>query len=131
MPTATSTICKEPGCSRRTTSRYCEQHAGKKNLRAILDKARANDPHRSLYHTKRWKDVRAAVLRREPLCRECAKDWRPKLATQVDHVVNARQWIAQHSGDENAFFDETNLQPLCGYCHNRKTAIEVGWAGRH
>ncbi|WP_400245601.1 HNH endonuclease [Niallia sp. JL1B1071] len=38
-------------------------------------------------------------------------------ATVVDHIV-------PHRGDQDLFWDETNWQPLCKSCHDRKTMTE-------
>ncbi|MGM9590559.1 MAG: HNH endonuclease signature motif containing protein, partial [Faecousia sp.] len=35
-------------------------------------------------------------------------------ATVVDHII-------PHRGDRKLFWDESNWQPLCKDCHNRKT----------
>lgn len=67
--------------------------------------------------SRRWRKVRARLLRREPLCRECAREGLTVAATEVDHVVP--RWQG------GAVFDEANLQPLCGEHHDRKTAREA------
>ncbi len=70
--------------------------------------------------TQRWKTTRAALLRREPWCRIC----RRAPATQVDHIRRVE--------DGGAPWDPANLQPVCGDCHKRKTAMEhrIAAAGR-
>jgi len=67
--------------------------------------------------TKRWRDLRAVVLRRDGYaCRQCgARGCR----LEVDHVEPAR------SAPER-YFDAGNLQTLCRACHSRKTRVEVG-----
>lgn len=77
-------------------------------------------PHHHLYNTKVWRDLRAAQLRNEPLCRDHADRGRVVEARVVDHVV-------PHKGDEELFFDPTNLQSLCKPCHDgHKQRLERG-----
>ena len=65
-----------------------------------------------LYKTARWRNARAFVLAREPLCRMCLELGRTVPATVVDH-------IKAHKGDLDLFNDLDNLQPLCKPCHDR------------
>jgi 5-methylcytosine-specific restriction endonuclease McrA len=44
-----------------------------------------------------------------------------KASVEVDYIVKARIWVAEHGGDVNAFYDEANLQGLCSLCHKQKT----------
>lgn len=75
-----------------------------------------------LRSTNRWRQLRLHVLRHEPLCRECLRHDVVRPAVAVDHVVAAADVIAQRGSE--AFFDPTNLQPLCTSCHAAKTAVE-------
>jgi 5-methylcytosine-specific restriction enzyme A len=77
---------------------------------------RKTDPR---YHSHRWRKLRAYVLAQEPLCRECRAKKIVTAATDVDHIVTARQ-------DDSLFYDIDNLQPLCGSCHKSKSAKEKG-----
>jgi len=45
---------------------------------------------------------------------ECRSYERLTPATVVDHII-------PHRGDERLFWDETNWQPLCKQCHDKKT----------
>ncbi len=74
-------------------------------------------PGRDLYRTSRWKEIRTKYLREHRVCVECGKR-----SKHVDH-------IRPHRGDERAFFDATNWQPLCHSCHSRKTARHDGAFG--
>lgn len=70
----------------------------------------------------RWQRERRAFLRDNPFCAEHAKalpPWNkvPVPANVVDHII-------PHDGDETLFWDQSNWQPLCSRCHNRKTARE-------
>ena len=59
----------------------------------------------------RWQQFRASLLRREPLCRYCARP-----AQEIDHIMPVSRG--------GAFWDRKNLQPLCRACHEKKTAAE-------
>lgn len=61
--------------------------------------------------------TRARLLRREPLCRLCARRGRFAAATQVDHIIP----LCDGGAD-----DDSNRQPICDDCHARKTAAEGG-----
>lgn len=70
-----------------------------------------------LYHTPRWKKLRALGLKIEPLCRECKENGKIKLATIRDHILNVRK-----GGD---FWDMNNQQSLCESCHASKSGKEA------
>jgi shikimate kinase len=62
-----------------------------------------------------WRNIRAAQLAREPMCRVCARRGILKPANTVDHI------------DGDAMHDDVNnYQSLCQPCHARKTAVEDG-----
>jgi 5-methylcytosine-specific restriction endonuclease McrA len=65
------------------------------------------------YYTARWRRLRAAILRADPICQghEC-----DQLATVCDHIHPARIG--------GAFWDPGNLQGLCTRCHNVKSSAE-------
>ncbi|MDP2333849.1 MAG: HNH endonuclease [Reyranella sp.] len=64
----------------------------------------------SYYGKKAWRDLRAAVLRRDPICatRGCGRP-----SSHADHVVPR----SRGGADTLA-----NLRGLCGPCHNRRSA---------
>jgi len=64
------------------------------------------------YKTGRWQKLRAAVLRRDPLCAYCAARGRPEAATTVDHIVPVTR-----GGD---FWSMDNLAPACANCNYSK-----------
>lgn len=67
---------------------------------------READPRRVIpLSSYRWQRLRAAVLARDPLCRDCAQP-----ATDVDHDDG--------NPGNNA---PANLVPRCHGCHSRKT----------
>ena len=122
MPTRAKRACLEAGCLGYAVQYgRCETHAAPIRAR-IQARDRSGEAGRGFYFTTRWKRLRAAVLRAEPLCRHCAAVDRPEPATDVDHVV-------RHGGDVRKFWDPHNLQPLCARCHARKTVVERKSAG--
>lgn len=67
---------------------------------------KTNDPHRERRSSKRWQELRAAVLREQ--CGICALCGR--LAVEVHHKELAT---------EQNFFERSNLVGLCDGCHKR------------
>ena len=69
-------------------------------------------PHKNdhLYNTTWWKKTRKKMLDNNPLCAYCGE-----LGEQIDHIV-------KHSGNEQIFNDENNLQVLCKKCHIAKSS---------
>ena len=65
------------------------------------------------YDTHRWRKLRKAILRDQPLCIRCTNMGIVRLATVVDHCVPAREY--EH------FFDSNNLFSLCTQCHSDVT----------
>lgn len=120
MPFAAPTSCRHPGCSAVVSvPGYCEKHQG--DVRQWDNKARARlrQAGRALpTNDRRWRQLRALVLREQPLCTLCDQAGILRAASVVDHI----------NGDalDN---DRHNLQSLCASCHARKTAREDGGFG--
>jgi 5-methylcytosine-specific restriction protein A len=98
---------------------WVEQHIQervekKKELLKQYDR-RTDVSKTGVYSLTRWRKLRAYILDREPLCRMCAKDGKITPATLVDHIKPVG------SPDDDWFYDEDNLQPLCYQCHQVKT----------
>ena len=106
MPTKPKKPCKHPGCPRLTNDHYCDQHA------KLHIKDRANAFKRG--YNSQWQKARKCFLLKNPFCLECQQEGKLKPATVVDH-------INPHRGDEKLFWDESNWQPLCKRCHDKKT----------
>jgi 5-methylcytosine-specific restriction protein A len=80
----------------------------------------AANAYRAWYHTKRWRELRANQLAREPLCRMCMADGIITAANVCDHIT-------AHKGDDRLFWDPVNFQSLCKPHHDRdKASIEMG-----
>ena len=67
-----------------------------------------------LYHTNRWTRLSRVFRASHPLCEECKRQGIIKAAAVVDHIV-------PHRGDQRLFWDQSNWQPLCKGCHDKKT----------
>jgi 5-methylcytosine-specific restriction enzyme A len=65
----------------------------------------------ALYHSARWRKVRAHVLRRSPLCVECEREGRTTVAQIVHHIVPV--------SEGGAPFDPDGLRGVCRPCHGR------------
>lgn len=117
MPSRPKRACLEAGCLGYAEAYgRCATHAEPIRVaRARVD--RSEEAGRRFYFTTRWRQLRAVVLRAEPLCRLCASRGRPEPATDVDHV-------RRHGGDTRLFWSRANLQPLCHRCHVGKTVME-------
>ncbi len=109
MPMKPKKPCKHPGCPLLTTDAYCEFHA----RLHINDRPNANQRG----YTSSWRKASKSFLQANPLCRHCERDGKLKKAEVVDHVI-------PHRGDKKLFWDQSNWQPLCTRCHNRKTRKE-------
>ncbi|MDH3232214.1 MAG: HNH endonuclease [Alphaproteobacteria bacterium] len=64
-----------------------------------------------LYNRKRWKDLRRAQLRGQPLCERHLRRGKTVSATVVNHKI-------PHKGDTTLFFDPKNLESVCAPCHD-------------
>jgi 5-methylcytosine-specific restriction protein A len=110
MPIAAPKPCSQPGCGVlvRDGSSRCERH------KLAAWSTRRQTPTKRVTG-RRLQRMRQALFQREPLCRECAKHGRTRLATQRDHEIP----LAEGGAD-----DETNEQPLCDECHASKSQAE-------
>lgn len=103
--------CRHPGCPELTREGWCEKHRPKHQRRISAD-------WHGWYNLPIWtKRLRPQHLLAEPFCRACAKEGKRTRAEVVDHVQPFR-------GDWDLFTDPSNLQSLCKYHHDQKTAFE-------
>jgi 5-methylcytosine-specific restriction enzyme A len=109
MPRKPLRECTYPGCHQLVSSGRCTKHS------RIW--CQPSDVKR-LYNSRRWKELRAAQLIKEPWCGDCVAKGIKTKATEVDH-------IKPHKGDSALFFDPDNLQSKCKPHHSSKTAGEV------
>lgn len=109
MPYRPSVPCKHPGCPALVpygSGPYCDKHKD-------LHQGDRDSASKRGYNS-RWQKARVRYLHSHPLCVECKKQGRITQATVVDHIV-------PHRGDQKLFWDESNWQPLCKPCHDKKT----------
>lgn len=121
-------ICAKAGCRKSCAGKYCDAHRGTDaDNRKRFDQFRSDDPIRKLYFTVAWAATRRIILVRDLFCRigTICKGLSP--SEVADHIVPAHQYVAEHNGDLESFYDESNLQGSCKLCHNAKTAKETGF----
>ncbi len=111
MPTRPNIPCTHPRCARLIPygSQYCEEHAQMHchDVKGTKEKG----------YDSRWRKARVRFLMLHPLCVKCLENGRIENATVVDH-------IKPHRGDPIFFWDQSNWQPLCKRCHDRKTRTQ-------
>jgi len=100
--------CAQPNCGRLTRSGLCPDHARQR------EQQRPNADIRRWYHTPRWRELRARVLREEPWCASCAAGGVRRATTDADHIT-------AHRGDPALFWNRANLHGLCHAHHAQKT----------
>lgn len=113
MPYAAPKACLTPGCPRLATRGFRCEVCRSEQTRARREREGTNSARG---YGATWQRLRAMILAEEPLCRECAKEGRTELATDVDHITPIKQ------GGPNT---RANLQPLCKMHHSRKTMSET------
>lgn len=64
------------------------------------------------------------MLGRDPFCKLAVVCDGGAVSTDVDHVIDADDYVAQHNGDARYFYDVKNLRGICHACHSHKTARE-------
>jgi 5-methylcytosine-specific restriction enzyme A len=120
MPARAPRTCGKSGClfDNVAGSRYCAAHADtdKQKLQSYRQVAA---PLKKLYNSVRWKNVRATVLARDPICVECNR----AASAECDHIERAIQIVKKYGVKQ--FFNPERLNGLCKSCHSSKTAKEV------
>lgn len=128
MPDRARTICLDCNQLALPGSRYCEAH--QVNNRATQHSRDRNAERREsglkkFYDSKHWRKYTVPViLLEEPLCQLAVLCGGRAPSTDVDHIVRAEVYIAQHGGDSLRFYDRSNLRGVCHADHSRKTAME-------
>ena len=112
------TVCPRPpndtACAPAATNRLTEAIAGSTSDASNIEVQAAR---RGYGWT--WHKFRSWYLAQNPLCKTCEAKTPPLFtgAREVDHVVPLR--------DGGGQYELSNLQPLCGRCHRRKTHLET------
>jgi 5-methylcytosine-specific restriction protein A len=109
-------ICNFPGCNNliEQSERYCSLHK-KEPAPAFSSAIRFNE---ELYHTTQWRKLRTKILKEQPYCFKCGISG-SESKLEVHHIIPPR-------GNEELFFDESNLVSVCPVCHKILTAKEIG-----
>ena len=121
MPKAAKKPCAFPGCGVLVeyNERYCFAHKYYESDRQA-ENNRAYDRNRPerhrFYHSHEWQKIRRRFLARHPLCEVCLRNNQISAAVIVDHIVEI--------SDGGSPTDPANLQALCAFHHNQKTAAE-------
>ena len=120
-------LCTFVGCkaivesSGNGVSPRCDKHKREYNKSAHSDR-RSNYEHhydengKNIYHTARWKKLRARKAKMNPLCEHCQRYGIAKPVEEVDHILSIL--------DGGEIWDIDNLQSLCRRHHAIKTRQE-------
>jgi 5-methylcytosine-specific restriction endonuclease McrA len=73
--------------------------------------------HSSVYKSQAWTELRARVLREQPVC---AEPDRPERSTSVDHIKGLAEGGAPYA--------RTNVRGLCDVHHRRRSSSQGGQA---
>ena len=99
MPKSPKRPCRYPGCPNLCEKgTYCAEHQSESP-----ERWRGSAAERG--YGADWRKARRRFLLKRGVLTP---------ATVVDHIV-------PHRGDQRLFWDESNWQPLCKQCHDRKT----------
>lgn len=79
----------------------------------IYERERWRRADKAFYKSPRWRAVRAAKLRLNPLCEECEAKGLTVAAMHVHHIL-------ERKARPDLAFEITNLQSLCPPCHGEK-----------
>lgn len=85
------------------------------------DKGYTHASREGFYNTTRWKNVRNYILTEQPLCVNCLKEGKIRVATLVDHKIPITEENIKEYGMEWLGYHMDNLQGLCHTCHRQKT----------
>jgi len=117
MPFKPKKPCSYPGCPEliQAGERFCTKH--KKEDRKQYEDQRGSSTQRG--YGAKWQKIRTMKLNIDPLCAECLRNGRTRVATQVHH----KDGNVRNNSLEN-------LESLCLECHSRITAKEgKRWGG--
>jgi hypothetical protein len=70
----------------------------------------------SIYQNKRWKEIRAEKVMRNPVCERCAGLGMTRQTECVHHIIPWETGITLEEQEELAF-DINNTESLCHGCH--------------
>ena len=73
--------------------------------------------YQDIYQDRRWRKLRAAKLRNNPLCERCEDNERATPAIEVHHRIPFDRGINKEEIEMLAF-DYDNLKSVCNDCHD-------------
>lgn len=116
--------CKYPTCFRQLKEPgYCTEHgklAKPEDKKEEYIKAErkpfetADSPNSELYQSYEWKMLSRRIRERDKVCLLCG----------ATHHLSVHH-IQPPKGNQDLFFDDSNLITLCIDCHNKQTGNEV------
>ncbi len=113
--------CNHAGCRMLVpfTERYCVKHKQALNRYRYHKRMYNSDEskYQQFYKSTAWRRLSRRFLENNPVCVKCYEDGVIRKANVVDHVQEVKDnWSRR--------LDESNLQALCNYHHNKKTRNE-------
>lgn len=69
-----------------------------------------------LINSNRWRTLRGAKMRTNPLCEECERLNKSTLATEVHHIIPVES-VATQREMERLMYNRLNLMSVCHPCH--------------
>ena len=111
MPLRRVCIARGPGCS---DGGYALPNSSRCAAHTNSNWGRSKTPYGAVYKSRAWTDLRARVLREEPVC---AVEGCQERATSVDHIVSL--------GNGGNPYDRANLRGMC-YPHHSKRSSQQG-----
>ena len=128
MPEAARRVCRDCTKLAQPGSSHCEAHQEDNRETRFFRERNARCREFGLkrfYDSKHWRKYTVpAVLLDHPLCRIAVLCQGHAPSTEVDHIVRAEVWIANHDGNPLSFYNRENLRGACHADHSRKTALE-------
>lgn len=120
MPRRTLKTCSTPGCPGLWDGQRCTRCNRKPRQYRPERRGEHRAQQKKWYDSVRWRKVKRVFLSRPEnvFCRLCLdRDGTRTVAETIDHIVPPK-------GDPNLFWSESNFQPSCLRCNNRKAAKE-------
>jgi len=103
---------------------YCELHSNQKKelpehkFRKPFENAER--PNKELYQDKRWYAIRRDLVREGATCMYCGASSGKENRLEVHHIQRPK-------GNEDLFFNRSNLLVICHKCHLRITGRESNY----
>lgn len=112
--------CNHAGCRALVpyTERYCTKHKQALNKYRYHKRMYNSDEskYQQFYKSTAWRRLSRRFLENNPVCVRCYEQGIIRKANVVDHIEEVKDnWSRR--------LDESNMQPLCYRCHNRKTKV--------